>query len=497
MGGRLEAVGIAFLLNGEEVSAIVRPDQTALELLRDDLGLTGTREACSEGDCGACTVALGRLEGRKVVYRAVNSCLLPAPRLHGTHLLTVEGLAQGEELHKLQKAILDHHATQCGYCTPGILLSLFCLFSQRPAAGDAEIRIALEGNLCRCTGYEAVLDAARSVADHALTGAVALKERLLPVCARGMERRLAALTRRERYRPRPDREGRLTVAYHTPRSLEELFDALEEGERNGGARLLAGATDVGVEANVKRMFSSHLVDITRVPELDGLVVGLGRVRIGASLTLARLLESRDVRRALPSLCQAMSAMGSAQVRNVATLAGNVANASPIGDAAVALLGLGAVAILLSREGERRVPLEEFFQGYRRTALRPKEVLAALDVPIPNGYARFEKTSRRLALDISTVNSHLLLEQEEGRVTRLRFALGGVAPTPVLCPVVPVLLEGRPLDRDAFREAAEAAAEWIVPISDVRGSAEYRRLLVRNHLGKHLDHLLGVEEASHV
>jgi xanthine dehydrogenase small subunit len=450
---------------------------TALRFLREYCGLTGTKEGCGEGDCGACTIAVGERKDGRVVYRAVNSCLYPAARLHGKHVVTIEGLVSGDTLHPIQRAVLDHHATQCGFCTPGVIMSLFCLFSERSKPTDAEIKDALEGNLCRCTGYESILDAARSVKGLGIPAHLQEAARLL-----------------EKLPMRADSTGAMPGdwpmnEYHLPGSFEKLFEALDAVGNGHECKIVSGGTDLIVAVNVLGKRFNRVFDISGIPGLSEIRRSDGHVSVGALVTFADLLEDGEVKAYLPAL-HAAASMGSAQIRNVATLAGNVANASPVADGSVALLALGARLILRSASGSRTVPLDQFFLGYKKTALGEREIIETIEIPLMWTHSSFVKSSKRESVDIASVSSAVALKIEGGRIALVRVSLGGVAPFPVLAEKAAAVLIGKTPSESVFADAGRAAMAEVTPISDVRGSAEYRKLLVRNQMLVHWRRMSG-------
>ncbi|NLI48293.1 MAG: 2Fe-2S iron-sulfur cluster binding domain-containing protein [Acidobacteria bacterium] len=493
MPDTIQRLQIAFFLNDREVRVTVPPDRTALEVIRGELGLTGTKETCSEGDCGACTVALGELADELLVYRAVNSCILPAARLHGRHVITVEGLAADGRLHVIQQQLLDHHAVQCGYCTPGIVMSLFCLFLQRPDPDEAAILEALEGNLCRCTGYVTIRAAARAVAGRLAAAGGEARGLILPAYAADMERRLRAFGEPLRATDSPNADGRPLAGYHVPASLWELWRTLARVGDPARTRFIHGGTDVMVAVNIKRDFPEHLVDLSRIPELHVLLREGDVLRIGAGLTFTDLMESTLVADHLPVLARAAARIGSRQVRNRGTLGGNIANASPIADGAVALLGLDARLVLASAGGERTLPLEQFYKGYKDTDRQPGEIIRAVEVPLTECTHQYLKSSKRPAVDCASVSSLCSARLEDGRVAMCRLAFGGVAVYPALARQTAAFLAGRALDAETVRAAADLAAAEFQTIGDVRGSAAYRRALIRHHVIHHLESLRGNAE----
>lgn len=469
---------ISFLLNRDVVQAAVRANQTALDFLREDRALTGAKEACNEGDCGACLIAVGDFDGTRQRYRAMNSCLLPAARLHGKHVVTVEGLAESGTLHPVQQALLDHHGVQCGFCTSGFVMALFCLFFESPTPTREEILGALDGSLCRCTGYASILRAAEALAercrdDDLVSGA------LCPAYFASATETLRALRKAT---PVPQADL-LSERYHTPRTRDEYF-SLMETIGDAPVTLLGGGTDVMVPMNLGRSAPERVVDISFLNDLSRIEANDAAVMIGARVTLTQLLENEIIRERFPALIEATEQMCSTPIRNAATLAGNLHTASPIADALPPLLVYDARVVLESKSGTRRLPVRDFILGYRKTALERGELIAAIEIPFSDYRASFEKTGKRKTLDIASVNSALAIRVADGRITEARLAYGGVAPMPLIAKRAEESLRGKLLTPDTVRAAARIAAEEVTPIDDVRGSAEFRRQLTENHLIKH-------------
>jgi xanthine dehydrogenase small subunit len=479
---------ISFFLNDRAVDVAVSAYESVLHLLRDRLRLTGTKESCSEGDCGSCTVAVGRMEEGRLTYRAVNSCLFPAVRLHGRHLVTVEGLARGGELHLIQRQLVEAHAIQCGYCTPGIVMSLFCLFTREAAPKKERIRQALEGNLCRCTGYESILRASLGVAGKIGEKISSWKETILPEYLGDVEGKLSGFSAPLRIDAVPGSSSEDPSRYVAPQSLAELFAVLERIGDCRKYRIINGGTDVMVDVNVKREFPECFVDIAGIRELDFIEVDDRILRIGSTVTLSRILESRAIGERLPVIPDTIRRMGSEQIRNTATLAGNVANASPVADGAVMLLGLDSRLVLRSSVGERKVSLAEFYLDFKKTVICGHEVISAVEIAVEEGFSTFEKSAKRSVVDISTVNSACFLKMDGSRVRYCRFAFGGVAKFPRTADRSGAFLKGKILTSETVRQAAEMAAGEFVPISDVRGSAGYRSVLIRNQVIRHLQRI---------
>ena len=481
----MQSLIVTFYINGKACAYPVKPDQTSLDLIRNGLGLTGTKEGCSEGDCGSCTVAVGSLAKGRIYYRAMTSCILPAVKLHGKHVITIEGLAKGEKLHPIQQAILENRATQCGFCTPGVIMSLFCLFAGSRHPSVERINAALEGNLCRCTGYESIRQAAYQVSEGLRRRLISAGRDILPEYEAKVRKGLAGIKGGPDAVKVPEGNEGGTAAYHAPKTLPRLFAILKRMRSCRRYRLISGGTDVMVDRNIKGMFPENLVDISGIPALDGIKLGRKNLSIGANVTLAQIIESPLVVRQLPVLAETAARMASAQVRNAATLAGNLANASPIADMGVLMLALGARLKLASPKGSRTANIDDFYKAYRKTCLGDHELIVRMEVPLDGARCSFLKSAKRRAVDISTANSAVKLKFSNGMISEARIALGGVAPIPILADKAARYLMGRELCEETIAKAAELAAAACSPISDVRGGAEYRRTLVRNHVVRHL------------
>lgn len=464
---------IRLYLNGRPREADVSPNETALELFRDRFGLRGTKEGCGEGDCGGCTVVIGEVRHGAVRYRPVTSCVMLAAQLDGTHVITVEGLAKGDLLHPIQQAILDAHATQCGFCTPGVVMSLFALLLDNPAPTEEDARAALEGNLCRCTGYSAI----RKVADEL---------RQIPLPGKGTPIRPDYLEAVEQALLAEQQVSSLSVggesrSYHAPRTRSEALAILQElGPK---ATLINGGTDVVVALRKRHAPWHHLVDIGRLEGLQALKVTPEFVEIGGAVRLAEAADGLG--KVLPCLSQVIRTMCSEQVRSLGTVAGNIANASPVADTVPLLLVLGAVLCLDGLRGPREVPLEAFFRGYKDTVREAGEWIASIRIPRPQGlFIHFEKVSKRRELDIASVNGAIALALDGSEIRSAKVAFGGVGPTAILAQKTSSFLEGRSWSLKTAEEGAAIAMEEVCPISDVRSSAWYRKTTAGNILIKH-------------
>jgi len=450
----------AFRLNGQTVSVEGAPaHRTLLDHIRD-LGLTGSKEGCAEGECGACAVVLVKENGHGSEYRPVNSCLMFLPMAAGQEIYTVEALASQGELHPVQQAIADRGGSQCGYCTPGFVMSLFAEYYRPGRHGSCDPG-ALGGNLCRCTGYRPIGDAVHSLG--------------LAVDDRFRERLSQPAPPAPRF---AYTDGRAT--FSRPVTLAACLAELAEDPQ---ARLVAGGTDLAVESNLRDARFPHLISLDGLSELRGLHETTEYVEIGAGLTLNEI-GARWIA-APPVFHEWLDLFASPLIRNGATLGGNLATASPIGDAAPLLLALDAEVRIAGRSGERIEPLNGFFTGYRTTVVPPGEVLVAVRIPKPlPAMARFYKVAKRKLDDISTVACGLALALDSrGIVEKARFAYGGVAPTPVRLIEAEQAVAGRRWSAATVRQAQEAVMRTLRPISDHRGSADYRLAMAKSLLEK--------------
>jgi xanthine dehydrogenase small subunit len=460
----------SFRLNGEVVEVCGEAAQTTLLDYLRSRGLTGAKEGCAEGECGSCTVVMVRPFGDSSAYMPVNSCLVFLPMAAGHEIYTVEALARGGELHPTQRAMAAAGGSQCGYCTPGFVMSLFAEQYRRDRRGPCQ-ESSLGGNLCRCTGYRPIREAALSLG---------------PAPEDAFRKRL------EKPAPVPDELRYLN--FSRPASTSECLSILAE---DAHARLVAGATDLAVESNLKGRRFERLVSVELLPELHVFEDSAGFVEIGAALTLAEI--ERKWRSAPPFFGEWLDLFASPLIRNRATLGGNLATASPIGDSAPLLLALDAeVRIASSSRGAddrfvssavnatvRTVPLHAFFTGYRKTALQPGELLVSIRIPKPlPQIVRFYKVAKRRLDDISTVAAAFALDLDnDGRVEMARLAYGGVAATPRRVLEAESVLIGGHWDHAAVRRSQAAVASSLTPIGDHRGSPGYRLAMAQSLIAK--------------
>ena len=460
---------IRFLLNGEERCAAGFPSHlTLLDYLRTTEHACGTKEGCAEGDCGACTVAVGEPVNGRMRYRAVNSCVAFLGQIDGKALLTVEGLADGDGdggLHPVQQAMVETHGSQCGFCTPGFVMAMFAHHHEADGAAvdDDTIHDVLAGNLCRCTGYRPIVDALReaSLRPH------------LEMRARDAAT-TAALDALRTVSPVEIVDG--NRHFFIPRTVEELLNLLA---RNPSADILAGGTDLGLLVTKDNQKPAQIVLISEIPELREIATLPDHIRVGAAATYTDLLPA--VEPEYPSFATLIRRFGSRQIRNLGTVGGNIATASPIGDTAPVLLALGATVEIASTAGTRELVIDEFFVAYRKTALRPGEFVKSVKLPrlASDQLFRTYKLSRRYDQDISAVCAAFRITLDGDILTDARIAYGGMAATPQRSAIAEAALIGQPWNTGAVEAAAQAIAGDFKPLTDFRGTAAYRLTAAAN------------------
>ena len=463
---------LRFILNGRDVAlADVAPDQTLLDWLRLSRALKGTKEGCAEGDCGACTVLVGRLTpAGGLVYEGVNACIRFLGSLDGCHVVTVEHLAGADgRLHPVQQALVDYHGSQCGFCTPGFVMSLYALWMQVPNPTDQEIETALQGNLCRCTGYEPILRAARAISSYGGTD----KDPLLAE-REAMIARLKGL--RDGARVEIGEGSRRLVV---PAGVDDLAALLEASP---AATVVAGSTDVGLWVTKHMRDISPVVFIAGLDELKSMAEKGGIVSIGAGVTYSEALATLSHH--IPALGPLITRIGGQQVRNMGTIGGNIANGSPIGDMPPALIALDATLTLRKGAGRRIIPLEDFFIAYGKQDRQPGEFVESLHVPVPAAAEKFAiyKVTKRRDEDITaTLGAFRLALAADGTVAAVRIAYGGMAATPKRAFAVEKALLGQTWSEATVKAAMERYAEDFTPLTDMRATAEYRALIAKNLL----------------
>jgi len=462
---------IQFLLNGRlETLRDVPPATTLLNYLRKVKRLTGTKEGCAEGDCGACTVVIGELNDGHVRYRAVNACILLLGMLEGRSVTTVEHLRGADgRLHPVQQALLDAHASQCGFCTPGFVMSLYALYlgnGERP--GTARINDVLAGNLCRCTGYGPIVRAAQFIDDLPAPNAAARESCDLVQLQAIAHRETVVLECRGR-------------RFYSPGSVADFAQLYAE---NPGATIVSGATDVGVWITKAHRDLASFIWTGRVSDLKTVREDGALLRIGAAVTWSDAEPA--IGQHFPDFGEVVRRFGSVQVRNTATIGGNIANASPVGDGAPALIALGARVVLRREMSRRTLPLEAFFMAYGKQDRQPGEFLEGIEVPLLADPARLKcyKLCKRFDQDISAVCGAFNIAIVDGTVREARICYGGMAATPKRASNVEAALKDQAWTLATVMAALPAFDHDYTPLSDLRGSASYRSRAAKNLLVKY-------------
>ena len=483
---------IRFVLNGApHAAANVDPHVSLLQYLREELRLTGTKEGCAEGDCGACTVVLGELDGSdRVRLKPVNACIRQLPTVDGLAVFTVESLKRADgSLHPVQQALADCHASQCGFCTPGFVMSLFALYKNTPQPTRQQAVEALSGNLCRCTGYRPILDAAQamltldatSVASTALDAWLREKagssDAPIHPGERTLAAALAAVGRSEDFSY--ESAG---VTFHAPRSIAS-FSRLVEAHPD--AWILAGGTDVGLWIN-KALQSAHVILYTgNVAGLDAIETGGEWLDIGASVTLEDAFTTLN--RHYPEFAHLWLRFASLPIRSSGTLGGNIANGSPIGDAMPPLIALGSEIVLRLGETARTLPLDAFYLDYKKQARAPGEWIERVRVPLRRPldsgalHVAAYKNAKRNEQDISAVCFAIAMQREGDAVKSVRIALGGMSGIPKRALHTEAALTGKVWSEESVRAAMQTMAQEFVPLSDMRASAGHRLRIAQNLL----------------
>lgn len=446
-----------FILNDTLVESTASPGTVVLDIVRYHQQLKGTKIGCREGDCGACTVLVGELNGERVEYKSMTSCLLALANVEGKHVVTVEGLNM-EKLSPVQQALVDASGTQCGFCTPGFVVSLSgCCLSREKITEDLVVR-AIDGNICRCTGYKSIERAASSVAQQLAQKntedpiAWAVEKGFLPAYFAGIKERMKAIQR----------------------GIEATMDP---------AILVAGGTDLYVQKH-DTMHHSAVRSVANDTALKGIRFEHGECIIGGACTAADLLNSVELNDHFPKLEQHLLLVSSTPIRNMGTLAGNFVNASPIGDLTAMFIALDSTIELRTGGNPpprtRSIKLKDLYKGYKQTDKSPEEIVTSVSFKLPTTSTRFnfEKVSKRTYLDIASVNTAIRLELAVDTIREAHVSAGGVAPIPKYLAKTSAFLAGKPVSNETVLAAINVMNEEIAPISDARGTAKYKRLLLR-------------------
>jgi len=468
---------ISFILDNKIVeidfnSTGLRPTHTLLHYLRSLPNHKGTKEGCGEGDCGACTVVLGELLNNKIVYKAVDSCLVFLPMVHGKQIITIENLAVEKSgktiLHPIQQEIIEENGTQCGFCTPGFIMSIFALFKNENKPSVALIKNALAGNLCRCTGYNSIMKATLKACkekkeDHFTKNESKIKTLLSKISTSDI----------------------ITIQTHEQLYLKPftIQQTLNLKEIYPDALIVSGSTDCGLRVTKKHEILPLIIDISDVYELSTIKKENNIWCIGAGVKLEQIRLA--VKKDLPVLYDMLTVFGSKQIRNMATMGGNVGSASPIGDTLPVLFAHDAIIELCSNTSKRKIPISEFITGYRQTALAKNEIISEIKIPVPDKDTILKsfKISKRKDLDISTVSACFSLKFKAGKVEKIVMAYGGMAAFTKRAAQTEKFLKGKIWNKKNFQAAMPFIEKDFSPISDARAGKEMRMMAAKNLLMK--------------
>ncbi|MDP1678258.1 MAG: FAD binding domain-containing protein [Bacteroidota bacterium] len=454
------------IINNKAIEVLANPGIVVLDFLRQHEHLMGTKEGCREGDCGACTILVGELHGNEVIYKSVNSCLMPLGDAHGKHIVTIEGINQPKELNPIQHAFVEDGGTQCGFCTPGFIMSLtgYCLNNKQLKSSEAIHSV--DGNICRCTGHPPIKKAIHHIVDglkkFPKTNGTPLthliEQNILPEYFLSIPKRLEAI------------------------NIAPLVDVHIEEEH---MTVVSGGTDLYVQ----KAFSMHAERTKRISSWQKhvpITEDETLIHLPGTTTVEEFRLSPVIAKYFPELKTQFELFGSTPIRNRATVAGNIVNASPIGDMTCLLIALNASLRLRDGGSQRTIPLRQFYKGYKQIDKKKSELIESISFPLPKPNSRlsYEKVSRRKYLDIASVNTTMAFELNNDRIVNCGISAGGVGPTPLFLAKTSEYLNGKILNGKYFEDALEIAQTEISPISDARGSAEYKRLLLRQLMVTH-------------
>ena len=459
---------VKFLLN-DKILEINSPDpnQTILNYVRTELKKTGTKEGCAEGGCGACTVVVGELVNGQLEYSAINSCIAFIPSLNGKQLLIVEDLlSKNGNLHPVQNAMVKFHGSQCGFCTPGFIMSLFSMFKNNKNYNSELIKDSISGNLCRCTGYRPIIDAAKSLNKVSKNDQFSKnKSKIIKL--------LKKINSKNIFIKNEDK------TFFSPKTIQDLKNIIQ---KNSNFNLLAGGTDLSLKVTKERKEISCIINLKEIKELDFIKINKKYIEVGAATSLTKF--ENQIKKYYPDFYGVLKRYGSVQIRNVGTIGGNIATASPIGDTLPILLSLNAEILIEGLNKKKVLSINNFFLGYRKTKLKKNEFIRSIKIPLfkKNIFKAF-KISKRFDDDISSICGSFNFEIKNSKINQAYIAFGGMAAVPKRAKACEAILRNKPLTINTFIEAKDYLEKDLNPIGDMRASKEYRLEVAKNLLIK--------------
>ena len=459
---------VQFIFNNK-IYVIKNPDpnQTILNFVRTKLKKTGTKEGCAEGGCGACTVVIGELNKNNIVYKAINACIAFVPTLHGKQLLVVEDLAsQIENLHPVQEAMVKYHGSQCGFCTPGFIMSLFSMYKNHSFYGEELIKDSIAGNLCRCTGYRPIIDAAKSLNKNKKLDQFYKNKKIIINLLKKIKLKNLFIHNKNK-------------KYFSPKTIRELKKIIK---KYPNSIFLSGGTDLSLNVTKERKDINNIISLNSIKELKFIKERNGNIEVGASISLKEF--ELFIKKYYPDFNSILKRYGSVQIRNVGTIAGNIATASPIGDTLPLLLSLDAKVILQKISNKTVLPLKNFFVSYRKTKLKKGQFIHSIIIPIfKKNIFKAYKISKRVDDDISSVCASFNLEIINKKIKNVKIAYGGMAPIPKRAINCEKTLINSSLSKKSFNKAKKKLEKDFAPIDDMRASKDYRMEIAKNLLMK--------------
>jgi len=445
----------------------IDPNETILNYVRLNLKKTGTKEGCAEGGCGACTVVLGDLKNNKIDYQAINSCIAFVPSLEGKQLILVEDLvSKNGALHSVQEAMINYHGSQCGFCTPGFVMSLFAMYKNFSSYNKENIQDSISGNLCRCTGYRPIVDAAKSLNNvNRLDQFDKNKKKIISLLKKINSENLIIQNRNKKY--------------FSPKNINELKKTIKD---NPNSIFLSGGTDLSLNVTKGRKDINNIISLNLIKELKFIKERNGNIEVGAATSLIEF--ELFIKKYYPDFNAILKRYGSVQIRNVATIAGNIATASPIGDTLPLLLSLDAKVVLQNISKKAVLPLKNFFVSYRKTKLKKGQFIHSIIIPIfKKNIFKAYKISKRIDDDISSVCASFNLEINNKKIKNIKIAYGGMAPIPKRAINCEKTLINSSFSEESFEKAKKNLEKDFSPINDTRATKDYRMEVAKNLLMK--------------